>query len=122
MARRKTKKLYKKRAFLNPYDGMAAVDAKVTLSDQPTYTEVDAGLSFSDCSQTIHLDFDLWNSSVTKTYMRKRRAKLELMRKTVNDFLDKVEEAYTFAEEHAEAKKAEEKRLEQEQKKKKKKK
>ena len=120
MAKRKRKKLYEKRAFLNADGGMAAVDAKVSVEDESTYTSVDATLTLSDCGNMIHLDFDHWSSSQDKKYLRLRRKKIALLRDTINDFLDAVEVAYNEVEENAEAKKAEAKRLAAEQKKKKK--
>lgn len=112
---------YKKRAFLNPDEGIAAVTAKVKVIDSATYTEVTATLTLTDCSDNVNLDFDVWESSEDKRYLNRRRKKVALLRKTINDFLDAVETAYDEIEEKAPAKAAEAKRLKEERKKKKRK-
>lgn len=115
---RKKKTLYKKRAFLNPDEGMAAIGASVSIDDEPTFTHVNSTLSISDCGETIHLDFDVWDSSEDAKHLRHKRKKAALLRQTINDFLDAVEEGYQFAEKHSKTKKAAEAKQTKERKKK----
>lgn len=99
------KKLYVKRCFLNPKSGLAAVDAEVNLRETKTDISVDASLGFSDCSNQIYLDFDVWSSGRTDRIMRERRRKVEHVRTIVNNFLDAVSAAYDELEAKAPSKK-----------------
>ena len=112
--------LYSRRTFLNPTETIAIIKARVEIFERDTNIEVDASLVISDCANNIHLDFDIYESSVTKKYLRERRKKVALLRKIINDFLDAVDVGYDEIEEKAPAKAAEVKRQKQELKKKKK--
>ncbi len=106
MSKIKNKNLYRKRAFLNPESdgGLAAISASVEVNELEDSIEVAAGLSFSDCSTQIHLDFDTWGSSKTAKFLRERRKKVEHVRTIVNDFLDAVERSYRMVEKKTPAK------------------
>ena len=103
----KDKFLYKKRTFLNPESdgGLAAIDAKVNLYQDGKGTLcVDASIGFTDCSNQIYLDFDVWSSSRTKQTLKERRKKLNHIRTIVNAFLDACEEGYQAIEDQTAAK------------------
>ena len=110
--------LYSRRTFLNPTETIAIIKARVEIFERDTNIEVDASLVISDCANNIHLDFDIYESSVTKKYLCERRKKVALLRKIINDFLDAVDVGYDEIEEKAPAKAAEVKRQKQELKKK----
>ena len=96
----KTRKLYSKRTFLNPerHGGLAAIDAEVSVRESDTDISVSASLGFSDCSNQIYLDFDVWDSSATKRVLKERRQKLEHIKTIVGAFIEACEEAYNEVE------------------------
>lgn len=98
MAKARRRKLFKKRMFLNPDNGIAALDAHVDINDYETYTSVHATLGLSDCSNGIYLDFDIWESSKVKKHLAAKRKKAAHVRNNVNAFLDAVEAAYDEVE------------------------
>ncbi len=108
MAKQKNRTLCDKRAFLNPFSegGIAAIESSVRLNESETSIEVSASLGLSDCSNHIYLDFDSWNSSKSKMFLRNRRKKVDDLRTIVNTFLDAVEEAYDEMEEKTPSKQA----------------
>ena len=106
MARRK---LYEKRAFLNPKSegGLAAIEASVELTESEIDIHVSSSLGFSDCSNQIYLDFDVWDSTAQVAALIRRRKKIALFREVINGFLDAVEVAYDEIEKKLPAKEAE---------------
>lgn len=104
MAKQKSRYLYRKRTFLNPREGMAAIQASVRISEGDDYVNVDSGLTVSDCSRQINLDFEVWDSSRDKSYLRERRRKIALFREVVNAYLDATEKAYDELESKLEEK------------------
>lgn len=92
--------LYRKRTFLNPLSdgGIAAIDAEVTITESEDSINASASLGLSDCSNHIYLDFDSWDSSESKKFLRERRKKVEHIRTIVNTFLDATEAAYKEVE------------------------
>ncbi len=106
---KKKQRLFKKRVFLNPDEGVAALCAQVILDEDDTWIRVDASLAISDCGNSIHLDFDVWDSSTTKSFLRTRRKKIKHLRDTIVAFLDATDEAYDELERKLPAKQAAEK-------------
>lgn len=98
MAKQKSRYLFRKRTFLNPREGMAAIQASVRISEGDDYINVDSSLTISDCNRQINLDFEVWDSSQDKSYLRERRKKMDLFRKVINGYLDATEEAYNELE------------------------
>jgi len=102
------RKLYEKRAFLNPKSegGLAAIDASVELVESKIDIHVSSSLGFSDCSNQIYLDFDVWDSTAMIVALAKRRKKVAFMREIMNGFLDATESAYDEIEKKLPAKEA----------------
>lgn len=91
---RKKQKLFKKRVFLNPDEGIAALTGVVVLDETDTWISLSASLELSDCSNSICLDFDVWDSSTTKKFLKTRRRKIKHLRDNILGFLDATEAAY----------------------------
>ena len=104
----KKRKLYEKRTFLNPRSegGLAAIDASVELTESDTEIHVSSSLGFSDCSNQIYLDFDVWDSSAMIAALVRRRKKVAHLREIINGFLDATEAAYDEIEKKLPAKEA----------------
>jgi hypothetical protein len=64
----KEKRVFHKRAFLNSGEGMAALEVRVidgsyTVKDTgKCQVNLDGGLSVTDCSRAISLDFYVWDA------------------------------------------------------------
>lgn len=77
---------YEHRQFLNEGSGLAAIEARISGSEYGTDTKrtrsVDGGISISDCSRRIELDFDVYDNQA----MEERLAKIDSLIKTFREF------------------------------------
>jgi hypothetical protein len=94
----KTKKLFKKRAFLNPSEGIAAFEGNVVLYEREDSFDLNANLNLTDCNDGICLDFNVWTSSQASKMVKDYRKKVQRLRKLMNGFLDAVEDGYDTIE------------------------
>lgn len=84
------------RAFLNPKEGMAAIQCRTFVSkpyhecDDNWGGSADCNLSLSDCGRQITLDFDAYNENYTK----ERLAKIDKIRAALNQIEDALIEHY----------------------------
>ena len=107
------KKLGNKRCFLNPKEGIAAINFEVTVTDNlkgGSYPnlDVEATITLSDCSRQITLEFDTWcgeNNRATRKVIKDRRAKLARLKKLLDEFIDCTDKAYDYIEERLGARK-----------------
>lgn len=84
------------RAFLNPKEGMAAVQCRTVvtkpyhLCDDNWGGGADCNLSLSDCGRQITLDFDAYN----EVDVKERFAKIDKIRAALNQIEDALIEHY----------------------------
>jgi hypothetical protein len=84
---------YHSRGFLNSEEGLAAYEASVRTSDEwnkdGIVDYIDAGITLSDCSRKIYLEFD----TCTKEQLEQRKQKVATLLKVVQEFHDKFLES-----------------------------
>lgn len=84
---------WEKRSFLNPRNGMAAIQANVSVYKGST--SVDADVRLSDCNRNVSLDFsfDTWNNGGEQDF-RARMRKLDTILDTLHRVRDEMLIAY----------------------------
>jgi hypothetical protein len=84
---------YTSRKFLNPKQGMAAIEASVSTSSY-SRSSVEATITISDCSRQAQLDFCVYNKADAKAKL----AKLNLLGEELRKFKEQLETAIAQAE------------------------
>jgi molybdate-binding protein len=84
---------YTSRKFLNPKQGMAAIECSVA-SGAYSSSAVDATITVSDCSRQAQLDFGVYSKADAKA----RIAKLNLLGDELRKFKEQLENAIAQAE------------------------
>jgi hypothetical protein len=84
---------YTSRKFLNPKQGMAAIESSVSTSTFSS-SNIDATITISDCSRQAQLDFGVYSKADAKA----RIAKLNLIGEELRKFKEQLENAIAQAE------------------------
>ena len=84
---------YTSRKFLNPKQGMAAIESSVSTSTFSS-NNIDATITISDCGRQVQLDFSMYKKEDAKA----RIAKLNLLGEELRKFKEQLESAIAKAE------------------------
>jgi hypothetical protein len=84
---------YTSRKFLNPKQGMAAIECSVSTSTFSS-SNIGATITISDCSRQAQLEFDVYSKADAKAKL----AKLNLIVEELRKFKEQLETAIAQAE------------------------
>jgi hypothetical protein len=94
MSDEKEREFHRERRFLNPHEGMAAIQSRVVVKETEHFVEFDTCLDISDCSRTCQLDFSVYELDE----LDDKRTKAHNLRRAINRYVDALEAAYDFWE------------------------
>ena len=85
---------YNERAFLDPEDGLSAIQGKIKLLESKDNIDIEALLILGDRDHQIDIDFGVLSGNDEDKLIDDRRTKVGVFRTTINAFLDAMESAY----------------------------
>lgn len=84
----------RRRQFLNPVEGIAAVEWHVTLTEGKRSDSVNASFTISDCNRVVDLDFGAYRArdiEDTRTKITRLRRNVQAFERALLDALTEVE-------------------------------